>query len=113
MTPNARKYLDDMLERARFLAQLSQEESLIDMETNRLLRSAVERELMIVGEALYLLNSESPETAQQINSWRDIIAMRHKLVHGYSTVAPPIMQDVIENKIPSLIAQLETMLASE
>lgn len=52
MTPEARKLLDDMLDRARYLCELAQQRPLEEMETDRMLRSAVERELMVLGKAL-------------------------------------------------------------
>ena len=111
MTPRAKTYLDDMLDRAQYLVQLAAERSLDEMEEDRLIRSSVERELMVLGAALYLLHNEAPEIAEQINQWREVIAMRHKLVHGYATVAPAIMRDVIASDLPLLIQQLTNMIA--
>lgn len=113
MTPPARKYLDDMLERARYLVELSTVRNLRDLESDRVLRSCVERELMVLGEALYLLHGDTPEIAEEIDAWRDIIAMRHKLVHGYSTVAPSILRDVIVNELPPLIVKLDELVADK
>ena len=113
MTPAEKKYLADMLERARFLVRLAGERSLAEMPADRVLRSAVERELMVLGEALYLLHEASPQVAERIDRWREIIAMRHKLVHGYSRIDPRILQQVVENDLAPLVGQLEQMLDPE
>lgn len=60
MKVEPKKYLYDMLDKARYLVALSHERSLDDMDSDRVLAAAVERELMIVGEACYLLNERSP-----------------------------------------------------
>jgi len=110
MTHEVEKLLGDMLERSRYLLELSGKRSLEEMEADRVLRSAVERELMVLGEALYLLREESPATAERIGHWREIIAMRHKLVHGYSKSAPVVLREIIADDLPSLVTQLEQML---
>lgn len=111
MTPKAKKYLGDMLEKARALVDLPAQRSLDDLEQDRWLCAGVERELMIIGEALYLLSQDSPDIAAQVPHAQEIIAMRHRLVHGYSTVLPPILIEVVENDLPPLIERLEAMLA--
>lgn|SRR5690606_19285960 len=111
MTPEARKLLDDMLDRARYLCELAQQRPLEEMETDRMLRSAVERELMVLGEALYVLHGIEPATAERIDDWREIIAMRHKLVHGYSKAAPVVLREIIKDDLPPLVTHIEKMLS--
>lgn len=43
--------------------------------------------------------------------WREIIGMRHLLVHGYFTISPEVLWDVIQNDIPNLIPTLKKYLA--
>jgi uncharacterized protein with HEPN domain len=77
MRLEARKYLSDIqvaLERIkRFTGGKGFEEYLAD----ELLRSAVERQLGIVGEALARLSQDSPSLAVQIPEHRKIIAFRN------------------------------------
>ena len=53
---------------------------------DELLRSAVERQLSIVGEALWRLRSVDPQLASRVRDIDRIIAFRHVLVHGYTSV---------------------------
>lgn len=62
MTPRSKKYLADMLEKARFLVGLRETHDLGSLGQERVLCAAVERELMILGEALFLLNQSDPVT---------------------------------------------------
>ena len=43
--------------------------------------------------------------------WRQMSGMRHILVHGYYTVRPEVLWDVIQNDIPAMIPILEKYLA--
>jgi uncharacterized protein with HEPN domain len=73
-------------------------------------RSAVERELQIIGEALVQLDRVSPELAEKVPSHRNIIGFRHVLVHGYDSLDPATVWNVIDSKLMPLIATLKTML---
>lgn len=42
--------------------------------------------------------------------WNEIIGMRHLLVHGYFTISPDALWDVIQNDIPDMIPILEKYL---
>ncbi len=39
--------------------------------------------------------------------WKQIEGMRHILVHGYFSINPEVLWDVIENDIPALISTIE------
>lgn len=100
-----------MLERAEYLVQLSKTRDLSEMETDRVLLSAVERELMVLCEAMFLLNDYDPETAARVPDARKIIATRHKLVHGYSTIQPTVLQTIVLTDVPTLIEPLKQLIA--
>jgi len=110
MLPDARKYLSDMLDRASFVRQYMMDKSLEDLSNERPIRSAVERELMVLGEAMYQLHRHFPEMAEQIDSWKKIIHFRHILVHGYDSLNMRVIWEVIQNKLDPLIKQIEALL---
>jgi uncharacterized protein with HEPN domain len=91
MPRNPRKYLFDMLDSRRFLRGFIQERALDDLRLDRGFRSAVERELQIIGEACFMLERVNPEICGQISEYKRIIRFRHVLVHGYDVVSPDIM----------------------
>ena len=113
MERDPKKFLSDMLDRGQFVSQLLADRTLADLETDRVLRSAVERELMVLGEALYQLHQIAPHIAQRISLWRAIIRFRHVLVHGYAALELPTMWDAIKSDLPPLIQQLESMLEED
>ena len=52
----------------------------------RFVTAAVERNLEVIGEALNQLSKRSPELAQCVPHWREIIGFRNVLIHGYATI---------------------------
>lgn len=113
MPPDPRKYLRDILDRATFVSEFMADKSINDLLNNRPVRSAVERELMVLGEALYQLHQTSPELAERIKSWREIIRFRHVLVHGYSTLNMEIVWDVIQDDLIPLISNVNDLMAND
>jgi len=101
-----------MLDSTRFLRGLSEGKSETDLHADRAFRSAVERELQIVGEALIALNKVEPQIAATIPEYKRIIRFRHVLVHGYDQVDQGVVWNVLESKLPALITKLEDLLSN-
>lgn len=74
-----------------------------------LLRSAVERQIEIVGEAARGLSKQFREQHTDI-AWRQIIAQRHRLAHEYGIVDDRIIWTVATVHVPRLIEQIEPLL---
>jgi uncharacterized protein with HEPN domain len=55
-----------------------------DYSATVMLRSAVERQLETVGEALAQQARTDPAAASQISEYQRIIAFRNILIHGYA-----------------------------
>jgi uncharacterized protein with HEPN domain len=53
-----------------------------DFDDNYLLQSAVFRQFEIIGEAASRLSSDVKTQHKEIN-WREVIGMRHKMIHDY------------------------------
>ncbi len=112
MKRDPKKYLADMLDGCRFLAELTRGKSIDDYRCDRTFRSAVERELQNIGEALRQLHSCAPDVAAKISEHEKIIRFRHALVHGYDSVKPQLVWDVIEVKLPAMWTELEALLGT-
>lgn len=67
-----------------------------------MVRSAVERQFEIIGEALNLLRQSNPGLAGRITDASRIIAFRNRLIHGYATVSDDVVWGVIEASLPVL-----------
>lgn len=102
MQRDPRKYLHDMLDSCQFLLEFVGTRKREDLHTDRAFRSAVERELQIIGEALIALAKASPKLAEQISEHARIIRFRYILVHGYDKVDYDILWSVLDDKLPVL-----------
>jgi uncharacterized protein with HEPN domain len=102
MQPEARKYLHDVLQAAELLAEFTRAKSFEDYAEDALLRSGVERQFEIIGEALSQLSKVDSETAARISGHRRIIAFRNILIHGYAQVDDRIVWDLVQSRLPGL-----------
>jgi uncharacterized protein with HEPN domain len=75
-------------------------------------RSAVERQLQIIGEALSQLAKVDPQIASNVAELHRIIAFRNILVHGYAAVDYDTVWRLIEDKLPEPQANLSTLLGA-
>jgi uncharacterized protein with HEPN domain len=89
MRPDPRKYLWDALRAAELVGQFTSGRLFGDYEADPMLRSAVERQLEIIGEALNQLSKADPQIADKIPDLRRVVALRNILIHGYATSTMP------------------------
>lgn len=110
MRLEARKYLFDIQQAADRIAQFCEGKTFEDYRSDELLRSAVERQFEIMGEALSQLARNDPEVAQRIKDHRKIIAFRNILIHAYAMVDDRIVWGVVEGDLPAVRASLVELL---
>src|SRR5688572_23468178 len=96
MQSDAAKYLYDMRAAVELIEQFTSERSLADYRSGILLRSAVERQFQVLGEALSQLTQRHAAVAQRITDHRRIINLRHILVHGYDRINDDVVWGIIE-----------------
>ena len=105
------KYLYDIVSCCEFVLEFTRGKTVEDYNKDRAFRSALERELQIIGEAMLRLDQVSPQTAEKISQHRSIIGFRHVLVHGYDSLDPNTVWNVVEAKVPVLLEQAKKLLA--
>ena len=72
----------DMLLAAREAVEFLRRSSLEEFEGDRMRQLAVAKSIEVIGEAASRI-SDSFRDAHPELPWRDIVGMRHRLVHGY------------------------------
>jgi uncharacterized protein with HEPN domain len=107
---NPQKYLYDIVDCCEFVLEMTKDKTVEDYKNDRVFRSALERELQIVGEAMLQLDNMSPELSEHIAQHRGIIGFRHVLVHGYDSLDPDTVWNVVETKVSVLLEQAQTLL---
>ncbi|MBI5855462.1 MAG: DUF86 domain-containing protein [Nitrospirae bacterium] len=111
MTPEARDpaHLWDMQEAARTILQYTDGFSLDAYLKDGKTRSAVERQLEILGEAARRV-SETFKQAHPKIPWQRIIAQRNVLAHEYGAIEHFIIWNLVITHIPALIAAIEPLM---
>ncbi len=71
------------------------------------------RELQIIGEALIGLEKAAPAVAAQIPEYQNIIGFRHVLVHGYDSLDPSTIWNVVETKLEGLAQKIKSLLKKD
>jgi uncharacterized protein with HEPN domain len=111
MQHDPRAWLWDVRQAADSIAAFVQGCSFADYAADLKLRSAIERQLEIAGEALNRLSRESPEIAARLPDPRRAIAMRNALIHGYREVDNATVWKTNHEDLPTLRVQIEALLA--
>lgn len=111
MRPKSAAHLWDVLEAARsarvFMAGLDE----LAYTEDALRRSAAERQLEVLGEALNRLRRDDPESAAGVPSLKDIIEMRNVTAHDYGSVDDGLVWAAVVHELPGLVGHLEGLLA--
>jgi uncharacterized protein with HEPN domain len=105
-------YLLDMLIAAHDAVSFVHGLSLEQFRASRLHQQAIIKALETIGEAAARVSEES-RTAQSEIPWRDIIGMRHRLVHEYFEINLDKGWETVQNDLPPLIAKLEPLVPPE
>ncbi|MDP2898235.1 MAG: DUF86 domain-containing protein [bacterium] len=98
----------DMLDAGRAAIGFTAGRRYEDLLADRMLRSAVERNLEIIGEAARCVSLETRENYPDI-PWRSMIGLRNVLAHEYGDIRYEILWAIIGEKLAPLIQQLEDM----
>lgn len=110
MPRDARIYLHDVLASCRAIDGFVEGKTLEDYEADLLLRSGVERQLSIIGEAVNRAVKLEPDLRERITSARQIIGFRNLLVHAYAAVSAPVVWSILEVYLPTLKLEVEMLL---
>ena len=95
-----------MLDMALLLETEKDKHSFDDVQADRILFYGFSKMVEIIGEAAYMVTKEFKNSHPQL-PWRQIEGMRHILVHGYYSISPEVLWDVIINDVPALIPVLK------
>ncbi|HSV73787.1 MAG TPA: HepT-like ribonuclease domain-containing protein [Chthonomonadales bacterium] len=110
MRREAKKYLYDIQQAAELIAGFTQGKTLAEHEGDAMLRSAVERQFGIIGEALAQLARLNEPLAEGITEYRRMIAFRNILIHGYAEIDHRIVWDIVQSKLPTLRREVAALL---
>ena len=111
MPRDLRAHLADIIDACNAILEAVADLDLSEYQSNRLIRSSVEREFIIVGEAIAALARVSPDTFAAITKARRIIDFRNQLTHEYPTVDDALVWAIVETDVPVLLQECSEFLS--
>ena len=110
MNHDIRAYLHDVCEACRQIAAFTENCTLEQYCADNLIKAAVERKFVIIGEALTRLRREDPDALEHITGHYRIIGFRNVLVHGYDIIDDATVWSAIVDSVPGLLREAEALL---
>jgi uncharacterized protein with HEPN domain len=110
MTERSSKHLLDAVEAARAVLEFMGDVDAAGYSANRLLRSAVERQLMVLGEAARRALDANPDLRQRLPDLVFAVGLRNRLVHGYDVIDDEIVYDTVRSDLPPMLAALQAVI---
>lgn len=113
MQHETKKFLYDVFQACETLTRFVEGKTIDDYNNELLLQSAVERQLMIIGEALNQAARIQPDLEKQITGFRQIINLRNVIVHGYATVENETIWGILQGHAEALRTQVRKLLDNQ
>lgn len=111
MEIRTRQYLEHMHEGAAFITEAAAGKTLDDYTGSLMLRSAVERQFEVIGEAIAKLGRVDPSTAARISNHQRIVAFRSIIVHFYYALDNAKVWSIVQNDLPTLLQETRALLS--
>ena len=105
--------LEDIRQAAIYISEFTKDKTVGDYASDPLLRSGVERQFEIIGEALNRLSKVVPHIISRISRHRRIISFRNALIHGYDVVDDTVVWEVVTKDLPILRDEVRAFLGEE
>lgn len=102
-------HMRDAAEKARRIAS---GHTCADLEKNDMLQLALVKAVETIGEAARHVSAETRAQAPDIDRG-DIVGMRNNLVHAYWKVDYDVLWDVITDRLPPLIIELNRLIEAK
>ena len=99
-------FIQHILESMNAIRDFSENISKDELISNRLKRSAIVREIEIMGEAVKNISEDLKNKHKEVE-WKEIVGTRDKMIHHYFGVDINIVLDRIKKDIPILEKQMK------
>jgi uncharacterized protein with HEPN domain len=106
-------FLWDAHRAARAIVEFTRSKTFEEFTGDLLVRSAVERQFEIIGEALTQLAKIDPKLAAKVPERPHIVAFRNILIHDYDVIDHANVWRMIHENLPALERTLKALLGPE
>ena len=104
-------YLTDILDSVNKILKYTKGLSFEQFSADELKIDAVVRNFQIIGEAAKNISDKFDDKFPEV-SWHEIVGMRNKIIHEYSSVDEEIIWKNIKEELPILKKQVKKILDS-
>ena len=109
MTEKSKKYLSDILMAIELINEFIADDIDFNMyEKDRKTQSAVERQLLIIGEALNKFKKLEPQI--NIENDKQIVNFRNRLVHAYDSLDNSIIWAIVKRHLKPLQSEIQNLI---
>lgn len=108
----AEAYLWDMREAARDILSFVRGVKFHEFEKNKMMRAAIERQMLIVGEAAVHISPQYRDLHPEV-AWKYFIEFRNILAHEYGDMLLNRSWIAVTERVPELLAALLPLLPEE
>ncbi|MFN0071121.1 MAG: DUF86 domain-containing protein [Chloroflexota bacterium] len=106
------KYLADIRASGRLILEYTNTVTREELMLSVQLQDAVIRRFQVIGEAARRI-SDATQVAHPSVRWRDIVGMRHRLVHDYVDVDLGIVWTAARVQVPALLDAFEQIVVTD
>ncbi len=110
MRREAGAHLWDAAEAARLVREFASGKTESEFNSDLIVRSAIERQMEILGEAFKRLRRDDADTAARVPGLDRIVGMRNVLAHEYGDIDYEILWRATTTEIPTLIPILNQLV---
>jgi len=103
-------YLSDIIGACEAIGRFLDGVDYSSYREGELTRSGVERQLILIGEAVNSLLREEPALATRISHARRIVDFRNQLAHDYAAVNHAVVWSIATDEEPVLRAECHVLL---
>jgi uncharacterized protein with HEPN domain len=108
----ARSYLWDIHEAAREIQEFLRGVKFHEFEENKILRYAIERQLLVIGEAAAHISPQFRKKHPEIN-WARLVELRNVLAHEYGETLTNRVWLAATDGLPEIVQPLEKLLSEQ
>lgn len=107
MQRETQKLLFDVLDAGQFILALIRDIDYARFCDDRLVRDAVERNFITIGEAMNRLRRREPDLIEALAEHPQVVAFRNIVVHAYDTIDHAVVWSVANQHLPDLLTKIE------